>query len=417
MSRTLLATAVAGLVLIGALQAQEGIRRGAVKAVDADKGRIVIAADGKEIQAEVGPGTRFMGADGKQLTDGLKSPSLKAGAAIMFKMADSSNQRLAGIKVIGAGGAAAAGERPMVDSSKLKPLSELGAGEYQGFQGGFYPGGKNERPAAHESAGLALAKDVRPLDANGQPDPNGRIVLLSVGMSNTSQASMGFQKALVTEPDRNPAVVFVNGAQGGQTAVKIMNPNDNGPGKNYWEVVDQRLKEAGVSRAQVEVAWIKQADARPTEGFPGYAKKLEDELTKLVQSMHERFPNLKLVYLTSRTYGGYAKSFLNPEPYAYESGFSVRWLIERQIKGEPELNFDAKRGTVRAPWLSWGPYFWANGSTKRGDGFFYEEADFANDGTHLSPSGMDKVGSLMLQFFKTDTTTRPWFVRSASAAK
>src|SRR5207237_1804365 len=125
----------------------------------------------------------------------------------------------------------------------------------------------------------------------------------------------------------------------------------------------------------------------------------------------------KLVYLSSRTYGGYAKSPLNPEPYAYESAFSVKWLIEQQIKGDPSLNFDAKKGAVKAPWLSWGPYLWANGSTKRSDGFSYDESDFAADGTHLSASGIEKVGRLMLQFFRSDSTTRPWFVGQAAAGK
>jgi len=66
---------------------------------------------------------------------------------------------------------------------------------------------------------------------------------------------------------------------------------------------------------------------------------------------------------------------------------------------------------VKAPWLSWGPYLWANGSTKRKDGFSYAESDFANDGTHQSSSGQKKVGKLMLDFFKSDSTTKPWFVR------
>ena len=108
----------------------------------------------------------------------------------------------------------------------------------------------------------------------------------------------------------------------------------------------------------------------------------------------------------------YAKTALNPEPYAYESGFSVKWLIEQQIKGDPALNFDPKHGAVKVPWLSWGPYLWANGSTKRTDGFSYEAGDFsAGDGTHQSPAGQEKTGRLLLQFLKTDATARPWFVR------
>jgi hypothetical protein len=293
------------------------------------------------------------------------------------------------------------------DASKLLPLTELGEKEYQGFRGGLYPDGKNRRPNDHERAGLALAKQVQPLDAAGKPSPQGKIVLLSIGMSNTSQASQGFEKHLAKAGGVNPRFMFVNGAQGGMTAALIQNPGD-GKGKVYWEVVDQRLQAAGVTRAQVQAVWIKQADAGPSQGFPAYAKKLQAELTRIVQLLPERFPNLKLAYLSGRTYGGFATTKLNPEPYAFESGFSVKWLIEEQIKGAPALNFDAKRGAVRAPWLSWGPYLWGTGPT-RSDGLFYEVGDFAKDGTHHSPAGQDKLGRVLLDFFRGDTTTRPWF--------
>ena len=69
-------------------------------------------------------------------------------------------------------------------------------------------------------------------------------------------------------------------------------------------------------------------------------KKLEGELANIVQIFPKRFPNVKMVYLSSRTYGGFATSPLNPEPYAYESGFGTRWIVQSQIKGDAQLNFD-----------------------------------------------------------------------------
>ena len=139
------------------------------------------------------------------------------------------------------------------------------------------------------------------------------------------------------------------------------------------------------------------ADAGPTQGFPRYAKTLQAELAQVVQAMHERFPNLKLVYLSSRTFAGYATTWLNPEPYAYESGFSVRLLIEQQLKGDPALNYDPAKGAVKAPWLSWGPYLWANGMTRRADGFCSEKDDFAGDGTHHAAAGVRKMGEQVLK--------------------
>jgi hypothetical protein len=310
--------------------------------------------------------------------------------------------------------AKAGGERaiPKVDTSKLRPLTELGKDKYQGFAGGLYPGGENARPAGHEKAGVEIARLIRPLGPDGKPAADGKIVLLSVGMSNTSQASEGFARLLRGEADKNPAVVFVNGAQGGMTARAIQYPDDNGTGTRYWTTSDQRLKQAGVTPLQVQAVWIKQADAGPSSGFPRYAQTLQAELKSIVQVIAKRHPNARLCYLSSRTYGGYAKTPLNPEPYAYESGFAVKWLIEEQLKGDKDLNFDPAKGPVKAPWLSWGPYLWANGSTKRADGFSYQESDFADrDGTHESPAGQEKVGKELLKFFSTDSTTKPWFGR------
>ena len=160
----------------------------------------------------------------------------------------------------------------------------------------------------------------------------------------------------------------------------------------------------------MQVAWLKEADAGPKDGFPKYAQTLRDEQRQIVWAMHKRFPNLKMVYLSSRIYAGYATTPLNPEPYAYESGFSVKWLIEEQIKGDKELNFDPDKGAVQAPWLSWGPYLWANGKAKRDDGLSYEESDFADDGTHPSMAGRRKVAQQLLTFFKNDSTCKRWFL-------
>jgi Cu/Ag efflux protein CusF len=410
MSRGVPAWAAVVLAVAAAtVQAQDGPQRGKVKKVDAAKGVITITADGKDQDYAVTDDTRIMDASNRPAKDGLKNEGFKEGAAVMFKAASKDGKPiLVGLRLVGGAGQS---EPAKADTAKLKPLTELGKEQYQGYEGGLYPDGKNERPAAHEAAGVALAKKVQPLDADGKPADDGSIVLLSVGMSNTTQEYSTFKRVADADKEKNPALVLVDGAQGGQPAAAIVNPDDNASGTRYWTTVDQRLKSAGVARAQVQAAWIKQADARPTQPFPKHAETLEKELGEIVRVLHDRFPNLKLVYLSSRTYGGYARTPLNPEPYAYESGFAVKWLIEKQLKGDAALNCDPDKGAVKAPWLSWGPYLWANGTTPRADGLTYEERDFReNDRTHPSASGQEKVAKQLLQFFKTDTTTKPWFV-------
>ena len=87
-------------------------------------------------------------------------------------------------------------------------------------------------------------------------------------------------------------------------------------------------------------------------------------------------------------------------------------MIQDQAKGNPELNYDADRGAMRAPVLLWGPYFWADGTTPRkSDGLVYDRSDLAGDGTHPSESGRQKVAELMLRFFTTDADAKRWFVK------
>jgi hypothetical protein len=232
-------------------------------------------------------------------------------------------------------------------------------------------------------------------------------------MSNTTQEFSTFKPLADADADKNSRLTIVDGAQGGMTAADISNL-DSSKGRQFWLTIDARLAQASVTAAQVQVAWVKEANARPTAGFPQHANELKDQLALIAQILKTRFPNIKLAYYSSRTYGGYASTTLNPEPYAYESGFSVKWLIEDQINGSANLNFDPSRGQALAPWIAWGPYLWADGMTPRSDGLVYLCSDFVSDGTHPAPGGArNKVADMLMMFFKTDSTAREWFLEDA----
>ncbi|MBM4168724.1 MAG: T9SS type A sorting domain-containing protein [Ignavibacteria bacterium] len=288
----------------------------------------------------------------------------------------------------------------------LMPLTELGTGTYRNFSGGLYPQGTNQRPAAHEAAGQLLAQQVQPLNATGIPDlVNGKIVLLSIGMSNTTQEFSVFKSLADADPAKNPRLVIVDGAQGGQTASTISNPN-----ANFWSVIEQRLTSAGVTRQQVQVFWVKEANANPTQAFPVHAQTLQSQLEAIARILKDKYPNARLAFFSSRTYGGYATTTLNPEPYAYESGFSVKWMVEKQINGDTSLAFSGS--APRAPWLAWGPYLWGDGMRGGLGALVWECHDFQSDGTHPAASGRQKVADALLSFFKNDPTAVPWFLRS-----
>ena len=422
MTRSLLGLIAASFLLVNtasALEVQATIRR-----IEAGQGLVQFHAMQQDRSAKVAPDARFLDEEGNTLAGGFESEALKPGAEVTLTVERVENRPVIRAIRLGknsAGGAQPAEARPSgftpVDTSNLTALTDLRDGKYQGFEGGLYPGGANARPESHEAAGLALAREITPRDAEGDPSPEGKIVLLGIGFSNTVQAFNGFMKVARDDPSINPRVLLVNGAVGGMSA-EMVQQADSGRGKQYWDTVDERLKAAAVTRAQVQVVWIKETNPQGGQpAFPGNAQALQAQIGHIVRIVHERFPNVRLAYLSSRTYGGWALPKPggggpgNSEPYSYETGFAVKWLIERQLEGDASLNYEASRGPVKAPWLSWGPYLWANGMTPRSDGFRFALDDFmANDQMHESPTGQVKIGRQLVQFFKDDPTTRPWFV-------
>jgi hypothetical protein len=309
-------------------------------------------------------------------------------------------------------------------STGLSPIDELGADLYLGqFQGGLYPGGLNSMPASHFAAGRARADAVRPLDAQGQPAENSKIVLLSIGMSNTTQEFCSAAGTLPCDPWTfmgqaavHPAVdqtalVIVNGARGGQTASTWDDPAD----ANYDRIRDLLLAQ-GLSEAQVQAVWVKVANPQPTASLPDPAADayaLLESMGAIARTLRVRYPNVRTLFLSSRIYAGYASTALNPEPYAYESGFAVKWLIEAQIRQMESGIIDPLAGDLNyntaAPWVSWGPYLWGDGLTARLNGLIWECDDLQSDGTHPAQSGEEKVGTMLLDFFLNSSFTSTWF--------
>ncbi|MEO7310500.1 MAG: hypothetical protein ABIX01_08890 [Chitinophagaceae bacterium] len=286
------------------------------------------------------------------------------------------------------------------------PLMDFGTATYRGSQGGLYAAGNNQRPAAHNTAGLSIAQSIVPLNSSGNSDPaNGKILWISIGLSNTTQETSAFLSLMQSYANKNPKLAMMDGAVGGQD-INLLN-NASAP---YWDSVYNRLTVAGFTPAQVQVIWFKEAEASPTDtAFASYPDALKQKYKSVVLIIKKKFPKVKLCYLSSRIYAGYATSQLNPEPYAWYSGWSVKRLIDDQVGGDASLNYAGAAPNV--PWLAWGPYMWASGATPRSDGLSWLPADFQSDGTHPSNSGRQKVAQMLLQFFSTDETTKPWFLK------
>jgi hypothetical protein len=158
------------------------------------------------------------------------------------------------------------------------------------------------------------------------------------------------------------------------------------------------------------VVWLKDANANPTGTFEVTTDTLAAQFFRIVQIIKQKLPNVRQVFFSSRIYGGYASTTLNPEPYAYENAFAIKRVIERQLAGDPALNYDAANGAVVAPWLSWGPYLWADGLNPRSDGLTWACSELnPTDGTHPSTTGRLKVADSLLAFVRRDAATAPWY--------
>ena len=179
----------------------------------------------------------------------------------------------------------------------------------------------------------------------------------------------------------------------------------------------------GLGEQQVQVLWLAPVSGESSLSlFPAHAADLLKDFGDIMRALKSRYPNLRLVFFGDNVYGGYRaeggyRSRLL-EPYMYESGFAVKWLIQAQIDqmASGGTIVDGRAGDLNyntvAPWIGWGPSFWADGVHPRADGLSWPRGDFLSDGLHLTESARDKAADLLHTFFKTSPQTRCWFLNT-----
>ncbi len=153
----------------------------------------------------------------------------------------------------------------------FQPLTEMTAEDrYKGENGGLYGNGRNEPPESHDSAAKREAEKIQPLDADGDPAANGKIGLVSISMSNATQEFSRFKRLADADPDKSPLVNVVDCAQGGQTMARWADSR-----AACWTEADRRLAASRVTSQQVQVAWVKLANAGPSGELAEHGKQLE----------------------------------------------------------------------------------------------------------------------------------------------
>lgn len=232
---------------------------------------------------------------------------------------------------------------------------------------GLYGGGSNQPPAFHHSAGLAAASQV----------PDSGAVLISLGMSITRDAFRQWYW------DKSPTdAVFVHGACG-SCVVHDWETRD-GEG---WKHAFHYLQAKGLTGADVDVVWM---SVTRTQVEAANVAELENILLRI----REVYPNVRQVFVTNRTYGGYRVKG-TAEPMAWQDGLAVR-------------NFVLNHMGETTPWIGWGGDVWAYGNTPRSDGLQWSRSDFGNDGLHYSREGQKKLGRIVRDQFEASPFTR-WY--------
>jgi len=307
-------------------------------------------------------------------------------------------------------------------STPILDLMDLGTGTYcpagsncsqcpfgESCEGGLYPGGSNTDPASHEADGVGFAQAVAAM-----PPP---YVMVSLGESASQQPFEQFITEANADPEKNPNLVIVDGAEGGATAGVWTNS-----GSAFWDdLINYQLPFRGVNWNQVAVAWVSDVNSGVSNNsFPSDATTLQGNFESIAQILLTKFPNIKLMLFSSMNYTGYSNgvSTTLPEPQAYESAFGVKWAIQDQINGNPNLNYNSANGPVLAPWMGWSAYYWANGLIPRSDGITWSCQDLEPDGLHpRDPIGHIKIAQYLLNWFKTSELTTPWFLAPSAQFK
>jgi len=292
------------------------------------------------------------------------------------------------------------------DPTTLKPLTA--GGLYRGkYEMGLYPGGVNEMPEAHRKAGERLAATIRPLDTNGRPnDASGRILVVSLGHSNADYYFGALEEDLKKRAsDLHPRFEFINCAVAGTGLGENEKGKDNwdpdSPDARGWNKLRQLKHRSGYSLQQVQVLFVLQTfhhakyKELPPLSFPKDPQEIQPRMTKMLEDTKKMCPNLKIACLVSE----HMRHFSGVEPHIYEEAFAVKWLIEKQIKGEPAMSYEGNGSKM--PWLCWGPYLW--------DGA-WDESYFL-DGTHAAPKARAIFVEKFWKQLSQDSVARPWFLR------
>lgn len=254
------------------------------------------------------------------------------------------------------------------------PLPQLLGSSYLGEPGGLYPE-SNEPPAGY------LDEAVSSLEQDSQ------IVLLCLGMSAMQNMCSGYING--SYPGVTPGLIAINGAIGSKQQ------NWESASHFVWDRGVQMLTQQGLNESQVDIVIYHNTFGGESRPFPEWVlaeNGLRASLQITMDIIAERYPNTKLILVTSRYHAFYAPpDSKSPEPWAYESAWAYKYLIEDRINCAVDCG----------PPVAWFAYLWDSS---------WPQSWYVSDGIHLSNEGRAAAGAIWDNFLRTSPYTTSWYL-------
>lgn len=294
-------------------------------------------------------------------------------------------------------------------SSSFIPLADLKNDTFNNYTGGKYPKAQNAIPHTHYKKGMQLSQDIFPVDNNGYIDSTtGKVGFLILGFSTAAMTGNVFNW-ICTRKAIDPHLTIAIGAQGGMDINAMLDENSG-----YWGKATDDLINAGLSNSQIQLIWISTGDMQSASlDFPEQSIVLADKYHSLLLFIKQKYPNIKIVFLSDRTFAGYIDNNgpqLLAEPTAYYTSWAVKFLIERQLQSLSGYTYSD------IPFIDWGPMLWTNGETGDSNNYKWDCYDAAKGGIHPTAKGRSKEAIRLYNFFSNHPYTKQWFTSPQSQA-
>ncbi len=272
---------------------------------------------------------------------------------------------------------------------------------YKGKGAGLYEGISNEPQLGMRIEIQKQLELIKPILSSGQGDIDGKIGFVFIGDPHTEGEFKSLDELLKSKSGSSSALVLVDGAQKDQDTTywkRSLYP---------WEILGQRVKSQGLSATQVQVIWINLNFDEYINDIDLDVKAQADTLNTIIETALSKYPNTKIVYLSSPRYAGYSTMAGYQEPESFEAGLAVRELLSRHDKGEVKYKEDIRLLTSE-PALVWGPYVWNNNINSTSD-FAYTADKYERDGITLTSIGKQKYAIDLLGFWSSYEYSNTWF--------